>query len=506
MFLHAAVINLLLKKLLMMNNFSESSNKKIIKYLLFIILTCPSLLFPQSSVEHELNQYLASYKSVKNIPSISGGVMKNGKIIWLKTIGYADVENFVPATDSTVYRIASISKLITSSAIMQLVEKGKVKLDDDARKYLNYFPKKKYTFTVRQLLNHTSGIRDYISGEFDSKIYFHSTREVINMLAKDSLDFEPGTAYQYSTLAYNLLAGIIEQVTGMSYLDYVTNNILKPLKMNRTSADVQKDIIYYRARGYVRDNSRELKNAPLADLSIKYPGGGFLSTAADLLKFANALLEGKIFSRNLLDTMSAPTVLKNGKIQSYGMGIDREIDSYGRVYYTHSGNGTGFVSEIDIYPDQKVATVHLINLKDRQLDSPAAEFASILFGSGYHPLKKSLADRLLPEFFTLRTDSVFSLYKKIKSDSSQYYNINEEEFSYLGYDLLRNNMVVESVLLFKLFVTEFPNYYKAYSGLADAYLRDGNKGLAAKNFRSAIKLNPQDKYSINKLKKLSSQK
>ncbi|MBK7378171.1 MAG: serine hydrolase [Ignavibacteriales bacterium] len=490
----------------MMNIFSELFNKKFIKYLLFIILACPYLLFSQSSVEHELNQYLVSYKSVKNIPSISGGAIKNGKIIWLKTIGLADVENFVPATDSTVYRIASISKLITASAIMQLVEKGKVKLDDDVRKYLNYFPKKKYTFTVRQLLNHTAGIRDYMPGEFDSKVYFHSTKEVINLLAKDSLIFEPGTAYQYTTLGYNLLAGVIEQVTGMSYLDYVTNNIFKPLKMNRTSADIQKDIIYYRARGYIRDNARELKNAPLADLSIKYPGGGFLSTASDLLKFANALLDGKIFSRNLLDTMAAPTKLKNGKSHTYGMGVDRQIDFYGRVYYTHSGSGTGFVSEIMIYPGQKIATVHLINLKDRQLESPAAEFASILLGSGYHPLKISLADRLLPEFFTLPTDSVFNLYSKIKSDSSEYYNINEEEFSFLGYDLLKNNLVVESVMLFKLYVREFPNYYKAYSGLADAYLRDGNKGLAAKNFRSAIKLNPQDKYSINKLKKLSSQK
>jgi len=490
----------------MMNIFLDLFNKKIIKYQLFIILNCACLQFPQGSAEHDLSQYLISYKAVKNIPSISGGVMKNGKIIWLKTIGYADVENFVPATDSTVYRIASISKLITSSAIMQLVDNGKVKLDDDVRKYLSYFPKKKYTFTIRQLLNHTAGIRGYMPGEFDSKVYFHSTKEVINMLAKDSLNFEPGTAYQYTTLGYNLLAGIIEQVTGMSYLDYVTKNILKPLKMYQTSLDIQKDILYNRARGYVRDNSRQLKNAPLADLSIKYPGGGFLSTATDLLKFANALLEGKIFSKDLLDTMSAPTVLKNGKIYSYGMGVDKQIDFYGRDYYTHSGSGTGFVSEIDIYPERKIAAVHIININDRQLESPTKEFVSILLGSGYHPLKKSLADRLLPEFFDQPSDSVLSLYEKIKSDSSDYYNLNEEEFSYLGYDLLKNNLVIESVLLFKLYVREFPNFYKAYSGLADAYLMDGNKGLAVKNFRTAIKLNPQDKYSINKLKKLSSQK
>lgn len=478
--------------------------REVFIYFLFIIFCTPSINYSQSSIESELNQYLNNYKNVKNVPSISGGVSKNGKIIWLGTTGYADVENFVRASDSTVYRIASISKLITATAVVQLVEKGKLKLNDDVRKYLDYYPKKKYVFTIRQLLNHTAGLRDYKSGEFDSKIFFHSTKEVVQMLANDSLLFEPGTAYQYSTLGYNLLAGVIEQVTGMSYLDYVYNYIFKPLRMNSTSADIQKDIIHYRAKGYVRDNSRDLKNAPLADLSIKYPGGGFISTAADLLKFADALIQGKIISKNFLDTMTAPTKLKNGKIQSYGLGIVRATDDSGRLYFTHSGTSTGFVSQLIIYPEQKLAAVNLTNLNDRQLESPAFEFASIVLGGGYHPLKKSLADKLLKEFLTSPTDSVISLYRKIKSDSSNFYNIDEEELSYLGYDLLRNNLVSESILLFKLYIKEYPYYYKAYSGIADAYLRDGNKGLAAKNFRNAIELNPKDKYSLNKLKKLSS--
>lgn len=482
------------------------SVKALLIYLLFKVICYSSLTYSQGSLENELNEYLSKFKMVKNVPSISGGVLKNGKIIWTGTTGYADVENFVHAMDSTVYRIASISKLITAVAVIQLVEKGKMNLDDDVRKYLDYYPKKKYVFTIRQLLNHTAGIRDYKTGEFDSKIYYHSTKEVIQMFANDSLLFEPGTSYHYSTLGYNLLSGVIERASGMSYLDYVSNFIFKPLSMNSTGADIQKNIIYFRAKGYIKDNLRNLKNAPLADLSIKYPGGGFLSTASDLLKFADALIYGKVISRSSLDTMTAPIKLKNGKSQSYGLGIIRATDDYGRSYYTHSGKGTGFVAQLVIYPDQQLAIVHLINLNDRELGSPALEFASIVLGSGYHPLKKSLADRLLREFFNSPADSVISLYQKIKTDSSIIYKIDKEELSYLGYDLLKNNLITEAISLFKLYVKEYPEYYKAYSGLADAYLRDGNKGLAVKNFRNAVNLNSRDMYSINKLKKLSTQK
>ena len=200
--------------------------KNLISRFTLLLIAFQAITFTQNlysqNYKNELDNFINEYKANKNIPSVSGGVSLNGKIIWLGAVGLADIENNVPAKPNTVYRIASISKAITSVAIMQLFEQGKIKLDEDARTYLPYFPKKKWKFTVRQLLNHTSGIRNYRYGEFNSTESFKSIKDAIRVVMDDSLQFEPATKYQYTTLGYNLLAGIIENVSGMSYEQYLS--------------------------------------------------------------------------------------------------------------------------------------------------------------------------------------------------------------------------------------------------------------------------------------------
>ena len=171
------------------------------------------------------DEYLNQYLQLKNVPSISAGLLHQDKIIWLKSAGIADIENNVPASTSSLYRIASISKPITAVAVLQLWERGLISLDTDARAYLPNFPVKKYKFTVRQLLNHTSGIRNYREGEFDSKKFYATTDDALKLLAYDSLMFEPGTKYAYTTLGYTLLAAIVEKVSKTSFEDYLKNNV-----------------------------------------------------------------------------------------------------------------------------------------------------------------------------------------------------------------------------------------------------------------------------------------
>ncbi|HSP87888.1 MAG TPA: serine hydrolase domain-containing protein, partial [Ignavibacteriaceae bacterium] len=139
---------------------------------LFFLILFLSSCYPQT-INNKLDQYLTDYYINKDIPSISAGIMKDGKIVWLNTRGFADIENNVHATSKSAYRIASISKVITAVAIMQLVEQRKLKLDDDIRKYIPYYPPKRWEFSIRQLLTHTAGIRNYRStGEFENKEYF----------------------------------------------------------------------------------------------------------------------------------------------------------------------------------------------------------------------------------------------------------------------------------------------------------------------------------------------
>ena len=473
-----------------------------------LLISIPLVFFLSINVfsqnnNKKLDQYLTDYYTNKNVPSISAGLSVDGKIIWLEAKGYADIENKVPATINTVYRIASISKTITAVAIMQLVEQNKIKLDDDVRKYVQ-FPAKKWKFTIRQLLSHTAGIRTYKnSAEFDSKEYFKSTLDAVNYLAKDSLAYEPGTKYLYTTLDYNLLSAIIENVSRISFADYIKKNILEPADMKSTYPDVQRVIISNRARGYERNQYRQIQNTALADLSIKIPGGGFLSTSEDLLKFSDSLLKGKLIKLTSLDSMIVPTKLRNGKTINYGLGMEFGIDESGRKYIGHTGGGTGFISRLLIYTEEKVAAVHLINIRDRNLGEPAFDITAIYFGREIKKPEKSLADFLLNITLDYGIDSSLAAYREIVSDTTSGFNKNLEEQIIFGYDLINIQRYPDAVLLFRILSRDFPNAAEVFVGLGDAYLKDSNKGLATKSFRQALRLQPLNSYAAEMLKKLS---
>ncbi len=470
-------------------------------FLLYFLIFSFNSIYAQKLIS-KLDNYLNTYFENKNIPSISAGISSNNVVIWSEAKGYIDLENNVPATNESIYRIASISKSITAVAVMQLVEKGKINLDDDARKYIPYFPKKKWPFTVRQILNHTSGIRSYKPGEFDSKEYLPRIKDAVGVLLKDTLKYMPGTKYLYSTLAYNLLAAIIENVSGMTYEKYLQKNIFEPAKMNSTYFDYQEEIIKNRVHGYNKNEYRKFINAPLADLSIKFPGGGILSNCIDLLHFADALMHGKLIKAPTLDTMITPSKLKNGTKLKYGLGFGIDADEKGRKYFYHSGAGTGFTSFLIMYPNEKLASVYLMNIRDRNLGNPVIDLLSIVFGNDSVTVKKSLSDKLFQISFNADIDSVLSEYKMLKNDSSQVYNFNEEELVTFGDDLINTKNYVGAIKLFRYVTNEFPNNKDAFLGLANAYNYDGNKGLAIKNYKAVLKLEPTNSQAAYMLKKL----
>jgi CubicO group peptidase (beta-lactamase class C family) len=472
--------------------------------IIFIVFVFSQVSFPQNH-KSDLNNFLNEYRANKNVPSISGGVSLNGKISWLGAAGLADIENNVPAKTNTVYRIASISKSITAIAIMQLVEQNKIKLDEDVRTYLPYFPKKKWTFTVRQLLNHTSGIRNYRYGEFNSTESFKSAKDAIRSVIDDSLLFEPGTRYYYTTLGYNLLAGIIENVSGQNFEEYLNKNIFLPSEMTATYLEHQPKIIYNKARGYIKNYFRKFENAQLADLSIKFPGGGIISTAEDLLRFAGKLISFKLIKKSSLDSMLTPTILKKGDTINYGLGFSFGTDLKGRKYFGHAGAGTGFTGELIIYPENFFASVYLTNVRDRNLENPARSFTAIVLDNIIDKPKQSLADRLMNFYFETSVDSSIMKMEQLSRDSSKTFLVTDDEQVLFGYDLVATGNYPDAIQFFKYLISKKDNNIKYYIGLADAYYKDGNKGLALRNFRNALNLNSKDKYSNDMIRKIENE-
>ncbi len=296
-------------------------------------------------------------------PGLVVAVAKNNRVAWTEGFGLADVEHDVAVRHDTVFRIASISKPITATAVMQLVERGRIGLDDPIQRYVPSFPDKGTPLTVRHLLTHTSGIRHYKEGEFNQKESYDSLEKSFGIFKDDPLLFTPGTRYAYSTYGYNLLAGVIEHVSGVSFEDYLEEHVWGPAEMGDTELEYPQEIVKHRARQYVRTATRGLQNAPYANLSIKWAGGGIISTASDLARFHIALDQGELLQKNTLDQMYTAATLADGTRTTYGLGW-QIVHAQGRRWIAHGGGANGGTTYLLRSPADKLAIVILTNVED----------------------------------------------------------------------------------------------------------------------------------------------
>jgi len=316
-----------------------------------------------------------------NAPGMSVAVALDDEIVWSQGFGLADVENDVPARADTVYRIASISKPIAATAVLQLVEAGKVDLDDHIIEYVPSFPNRDLGLTLRHLMSHTSGIRHYRGDEFDLKEHFDSLEDAFAIFEDDPLLFTPGTQYSYSTYAYNLLAGVVEKASGLTFEAYLKENVWGPAGMTETRLEHQGEIVPRRSRQYVKAGSRSVRNAPFADLSVKWAGGGMISTVGDLARFAIALDEGKLLKRDTLETMYTPMTLADGSGTDYGLGWDVRVDDEGRRWIAHGGGATGGSTYILRLPERGLTVSICANVQDAgDRRALAMEIAEIVLG------------------------------------------------------------------------------------------------------------------------------
>jgi CubicO group peptidase (beta-lactamase class C family) len=302
----------------------------------------------------------------------------DNQLRWSRGFGLADMENYVPATPDTTYRIASVSKPITAVAAMQLVERGKLDLDAPIQKYCPAFPEKPWKITARQLLGHLSGIRHYKPDEnFNSTRHYTSVTESLDAFKNDPLLQEPGTKFTYSTYGYVVLGCVVEGASGTRYADYVREHIFRPAGMSRTRVDDLYAIIPNRARGYARLKSGEVRNADLADTSNKIPGGGLVSTPSDMAHFAIALNAGVLLKRETFRQMLTPLKTADGRESPYFGWFIR--DRNGTKVLTHSGSQQGTSTYLYMMPEKGFALVLMANMEDVNQAEVATQIVNALF-------------------------------------------------------------------------------------------------------------------------------
>ena len=341
-----------------------------------LLLSPPAQLFAQSAIASErargdfssqvaeARELVKAWLAEHDAPGLTVAVVVASEIVWAEGFGMADLENGVPVRPHTKMRIGSVSKSLTSAAVGILYEHGKLDLDAPVQKYVSSFPKKRYPITARQLGGHLAGIRSYLPGgqsEMFNTRHYDSVVAGLELFQDDPLLSEPGEKYHYSSHGFNLLSAVVEGASGQDFLSYMQENVFDPLGMKDTSADHADRVIPHRTRFYERNEAGTWENAPYADNSYKWAGGGFIATAEDLLRFGHGIISGKLLKPETVELLQAPQRTNDGKSTGYGIGWRSDTDDQGRRWVGHGGGSVGGKAQFVIYPDSEVILAMMIN-------------------------------------------------------------------------------------------------------------------------------------------------
>jgi CubicO group peptidase (beta-lactamase class C family) len=323
-------------------------------------------------------------------------VARDGRIVFARGYGLANIEHAVAVTPNTVFHIASISKNILAAVVLKLADEGKLRLDDDVTKYVPEAPTHGRPVTVRQLLNHTSGINSFTSApEAENNERLDLTHEQVLGLIKDKpLDFEPGTSWRYDNSAFYLAGMVVERVTRQEYGDYLREHLFKPLGMNSASLCDARMVTPHLASSYEVDHGTFV-HAPLMSWRLPFAAGAVCATAEDLLKWQAGLDAGRVLSASSLKLMRAPTTLVDGTAIDYGLGT-RLGSLDGHRVFGHTGGGGGFNSLLESFPDDHLTIAILMNSRSGAGPSLAlgTAIARTILGL---PEKQSLRDLPVPK-------------------------------------------------------------------------------------------------------------
>jgi CubicO group peptidase (beta-lactamase class C family) len=309
----------------------------------------------------EVDDYVNAQLNQRHIPGLSLAVVRGGKAVKLAGYGLANVELNVPVTPDTIFQIQSITKTFTSTAILMLCEEGKVSLSDPIGKYLDGTPESWKKITIRHLLSHTSGIKDFINEPTASIRLDVSEEDVLKATAPRPLNFQPGEKYAYSNTNYHLLAMVIRKVTGKSYGDFLKERIFMPLGMTSTRIVSLSDIIPNRAAGYAWVKNHLQNGDFVAQSILGYGGGGIVSSARDMAKWAAAFDDERLLKKSSIEAAWTAMKLNDGATSTYGMGWGVGAINGHRVVDHSGAHMTGFTSFIVRYRDDDLEIVVLTN-------------------------------------------------------------------------------------------------------------------------------------------------
>lgn len=325
-------------------------------------------LFSFSIIGQEYDQAITKarfliqeHQKQTNIPGLQVAVMIDGEMIWSEAMGYADLENSIPATIDTKFRTASIAKPLTSIALGKMLEDSLISLDQTVGDLLPGYPNYAHEIIVRQLAGSISGIRHY--NDEDPKYrteHYESVEDALEIFKNDPLDFKPGTEYGYSSYGWVLLSALMENASGQAF-ENIMKDSWKSLEASSTSFDTPKHADNRISKFYVKGSGEERDLAPDENRSFMYAGGGYLSTAEDLVKIGNQFINHEYLAKSTVDTLTKSLQLSTGEPTYYGLGWELGSSKINTEVWYHNGSMPTARTHWILMPGEEIVMAYLTN-------------------------------------------------------------------------------------------------------------------------------------------------
>ena len=470
-----------------------------LKNALIIFIACFSILSAQTKSE-KINDLLTRYHEYG---LLNGSVLvaEKGEVIFKKGYGFANMELEVPNMPNSVHRIGSITKQFVATMVMQLVEEGKVKIDEKMTSYLKDYRKETGDkVTVFNLLNHTSGIPNYTDLPnfwVDSMKNTYSIDDLVNNFCSGDLEFEPGSKFAYNNSGYVLLAKLIEEVTERSFDENIQERIFDKIGMNESYLDRPEKIIKNRSAGYDKRGINFI-NTRYMNVKNAIGAGDIVSTVEDLYLWDQALYTENLISEKSKKEIFTPFLNNYG----YGWGIFKVEHPAGGdslTIYRHSGGINGYNALILRVIDEKHLIVVLNNTGDAPRNNIAREIGNILYNQDYEYPKKPIVNHLHAIVLEEGIEEAVNTYKEISKSEKETFSLAEDELNILGYTLLGEENIEAAITIFQLNIDAYPESWNVYDSMGEAYIIKGNNEKAIEYYKKSVELNPQNKNGFNKL-------
>ncbi|GHG06092.1 serine hydrolase [Thalassotalea marina] len=469
-----------------------------------LMLISSSLYASPLTTEQRIDDLLQGYFSLNQFNGVAL-VAHHDKVLLHKGFGYANFEWDVKHVTTGQFKIASVTKQFTALLILQLVEQNKLQLDQTISHYLpSYRQDTGNKITIRQLLNHTSGLgnffhlQEYQATEARNP---YSREEFIQIFCSEDLLFEPGTKFRYSNAGYTILGHLIEQITGKTYQQVLQENIFNPAGMTKSGFNNQQQVVKQRVEGYER-TLNSFKRPTHVDMSVPYSAGAIYSTSHDLQLWHQALQKNLLLSKALTKVLYQVSAHRN---YAAGWLVD-DVKTNNNLTYTkvhHGGGIQGFNASIARILEDDLLVVLLNNTGGAPMTEMTNNIINIVYNMPVNEPKLRFSQQLFQQISKNGLEQAKAWYL---SQVSQDNGFSERGLNNFGYELIEAGEIEAAITFFEINSKAHPKSANVYHSLAEAYEQKAELALALTNYQLALNLTTDDKSAlINKIKQLKTQ-